>query len=276
MTRIIAFANQKGGVGKTTTTVNIARAAITEHGFKVLVVDADPQGNATKVLAPKHQGTQTCSLATVLDKSNSSPISDAIRASEWANLDVVPAGGDDLADVAQSLVTMKAGRESRLKKAIAEISDRYDLILIDCPPSLDQLPVNAFTAADAVVVVAELGQFALDGLDRLLDTVEIIQQYTNSELTIAAAIVNGIQKTKRMDHWMSELQGALINLPAPVSLLSPPVQRASFIAEAQESGRGLDTWGTVKARVLHQTYADYLTSILHSIDNGDNRNAAKI
>lgn len=173
---------------------------------------------------------------------------------------------------------MKAGRESRLKKAIAEISDRYDLILIDCPPSLDQLPVNAFTAADAVVVVAELGQFALDGLDRLLDTVEIIQQYTNPKLTIAAAIVNGVQKTKRMGHWMSELQGALISLPAPVPLLSPPpVQRASFIAEAQESGRGLDTWGTVKARVLHQTYADYLTSILHSIDNGgDNRNAAKI
>lgn len=110
MTKTIAFANQKGGVGKTTTTVNIARAAITDHGLKVLVVDADPQGNATKVLAPKHQGPLDCSLATVLDKSNSSPISDAIRASEWANLDVVPAGGDDLADVAQSLATMKAGR----------------------------------------------------------------------------------------------------------------------------------------------------------------------
>lgn len=276
MTKTIAFANQKGGVGKTTTTVNIARAAITDHGLKVLVVDADPQGNATKVLAPKHQGPLDCSLATVLDKSNSSPISDAIRASEWANLDVVPAGGDDLADVAQSLVTMKAGRESRLKKAIADISDQYDLILIDCPPSLDQLPINAFTAADAVVVVAELGQFALDGLDRLLDTVEIIQEYTNPELTIAAAIVNGVQKTKRMGHWMNELQGALINLPAPVSLLSPPVQRASFIAEAQESGRGLDTWGTVKARVLHQTYADYLTSILQSIKKGENRNDAEV
>lgn len=276
MTKTIAFANQKGGVGKTTTTVNIARAAITDHGLKVLVVDADPQGNATKVLAPKHQGPLDCSLATVLDKTKSTPMSDAIRVSEWANLDVVPAGSDDLADAAQSLVTMKAGRESRLKKAIADISDRYDLILIDCPPSLDQLPINAFTAADAVVVVAELGQFALDGLDRLLDTVEIIQEYTNPELTIAAAIVNGVQKTKRMGHWMNELQGALINLPAPVYLLSPPVQRASFIAEAQESGRGLDTWGTVKARVLHQTYADYLTSILHSIDNGENRNDAEV
>lgn len=276
MTKTIAFANQKGGVGKTTTTVNIARAAITDHGLKVLVVDADPQGNATKVLAPKHQGPLDCSLATVLDKTKSTPMSDTIRVSEWTNLDVVPAGSDDLADVAQSLVTMKAGRESRLKKAIADISDRYDLILIDCPPSLDQLPVNAFTAADAIVVVAELGQFALDGLDRLLDTVEIIQEYTNPKLTIAAAIVNGVQNTKRMGHWMNELQGALINLPAPVSLLSPPVQRASFIAEAQESGRGLDTWGTVKARVLHQTYADYLTSILHSIDNGENRNDAEV
>ncbi|MDV6211949.1 AAA family ATPase [Rhodococcus erythropolis] len=276
MTKTIAFANQEGGVGKTTTTVNIARAAITDHGFKVLVVDADPQGNATKVLAPKHQGTQTCSLATVLDKSNSSPISDAIRASEWANLDVVPAGGDDLANAAQSLVTIKAGRESRLKKAIADISDQYDLILIDCPRVWTSCLSTRSLQQTPLVVVAELGQFALDGLDRLLDTVEIIQQYTNPELTIAAAIVNGVQKTKRMGHWMNELQGALINLPAPVPLLSPPVQRASFIAAAQESGRGLDPWGTVKARVLHQTYADYLTSILHSIDNGENRNDAEV
>lgn len=268
MTKTIAFANQKGGVGKTTTTVNIARAAITDHGLKVLVVDADPQGNATKVLAPKHQGPVDCSLATVLDKTKSTPMSDAIRVSEWANLDVVPAGSDDLADAAQSLVTMKAGRESRLKKAIADISDRYDLILIDCPPSLDQLPINAFTAADAIVVVAELGQFALDGLDRLLDTVEIIQEYTNPKLTIAAAIVNGVQNTKRMTHWRSELGSAFAQLPTPVAVLDPPVQRATFIAEAQEAGQGLDQWGSTKASVLHQTYVQHLTTILNSICEG--------
>ncbi|NMM83115.1 hypothetical protein B2J88_01810 [Rhodococcus sp. SRB_17] len=268
MTRIIAFANQKGGVGKTTTTVNIARAAVTDHGLKVLVIDADPQGNATKVLAPKHQGPLDCSLATVLDKTKSTPMSDAIQASEWANLDVVPAGSDDLADAAQSLVTMKAGRESRLKKAIAEISDRYDLILIDCPPSLDQLPINAFTAADAVVVVAELGQFALDGLDRLLDTIEIIQEYTNSDLKIVATIVNDAQNTNRMAHWRSELGSVLSQLPVPVPVLDPPVQRATFIAEAQEAGRGLDQWGSAKASVLHQTYVQYLTTILNSMREG--------
>lgn len=270
MTRTIAFANQKGGAGKTTTTVNIARAAITDHGLKVLVIDADPQGNATKVLAPEHQGSLDCSLATVLDKAKSTPMSDAIVASEWAGLDVVPAGSDDLADAAQSLVTMKAGRESRLKRAIAEIADRYDLILIDCPPSLDQLPINAFTAADAVVVVAELGQFALDGLDRLLDTIEIIQEYTNSDLKIVATIINDAQQTKRMEHWRSELGSILKQLPVPVPVLDPPVQRATFIAEAQEAGRGLDEWGSAKASVLHQTYVQYLTTILDSMREGEN------
>lgn len=270
MTRTIAFANQKGGVGKTTTTVNIARAAITDHGLKVLVIDADPQGNATKVLAPEHQGSLDCSLATVLDKAKSTPMSDAIVASEWVGLDVAPAGSDDLADAAQSLVTMKAGRESRLKRAIAEIADRYDLILIDCPPSLDQLPINAFTAADAVVVVAELGQFALDGLDRLLDTIEIIQEYTNSDLKIVATIINDAQPTKRMEHWRSELGSILKQLPVPVPVLDPPVQRATFIAEAQEAGRGLDEWGSAKASVLHQTYVQYLTTILDSMREGEN------
>lgn len=270
MTRTIAFANQKGGVGKTTTTVNIARAAITDHGLKVLVIDADPQGNATKVLAPEHQGSLDCSLATVLDKAKSTPMSDAIVASEWAGLDVVPAGSDDLADAAQSLVTMKAGRESRLKRVIAEIANRYDLILIDCPPSLDQLPINAFTAADAVVVVAELGQFALDGLDRLLDTIEIIQEYTNSDLKIVATIINDAQQTKRMEHWRSELRSILKQLPVPVPVLDPPVQRATFIAEAQEAGRGLDEWGSTKASVLHQTYVQYLTTILDSMREGEN------
>lgn len=270
MTRTIAFANQKGGVGKTTTTVNIARAAITDHGLKALVIDADPQGNATKVLAPEHQGSLDCSLATVLDKAKSTPMSDAIVASEWTGLDVVPAGSDDLADAAQSLVTMKAGRESRLKRAIAEIADRYDLILIDCPPSLDQLPINAFTAADAVVVVAELGQFALDGMDRLLDTIEIIQEYTNSDLKIVATIINDAQQTKRMEHWRSELESILKQLPVPVPVLDPPVQRATFIAEAQEAGRGLDEWGSAKASVLHQTYVQYLTTILDSMREGEN------
>ncbi|PBI95383.1 Chromosome partitioning protein ParA [Rhodococcus erythropolis] len=276
MSIVVAFANQKGGVGKTTTVVNIARAAITNHRLTVLVIDADPQGNATKVLAPNHQGSLPHSLATVIGRTAHSPISTAAVASDWTGLDVVPSGGDDLANAAQDLVTMTAGRESRLKKAITEISDRYDLILIDCPPSLDQLPINAFTAADALVLVAELGQFALDGLDRLLDTVEVIQEYTNPELTIVAAIINDVQKTKRMDYWMRELRDSIAHLPEPVPVLDPPVQRATFIAEAQESGQGLDMWGTVKARVLHQTYADYLTSILQSIKNGENRNDSEV
>src|SRR5574340_122714 len=142
---IIALANQKGGVGKTTSVINLSRAAVTAFGLRVLVVDADPQGNVTKALAPDYQGSLENSLATVLDKTKNGQIVDAIFQGEWSGVDVVPAGSDDLADAAQTLVTVKAGRESRLKRALAEVEDKYDLIFIDCPPSLDQLPINAFT-----------------------------------------------------------------------------------------------------------------------------------
>ncbi len=254
---ILAICNQKGGVGKTTTTVNLTRAAAIELGYKVLVIDCDPQGNLTKALAPAQQGNLELSLAGILDKTKNTPILEVIVPADWAGVDLIPAGGDDLADAAQNLVTLKAGREYVLKRAVDTVRDNYDLILIDCPPSLDQLPINAFTAADSVVIVTEPGQFALDGLDRLLDTVEIVQEFTNPGLTIAAAIVNGYQNTNRMQHWYSELASSL---DAPV--LSPPVQRATWIAEAQEAGKGLDEWNTPKATVLHATYADYLRTIL--------------
>ncbi|MFZ2178917.1 MAG: ParA family protein [Rhodococcus sp. (in: high G+C Gram-positive bacteria)] len=257
---ILAIANQKGGVGKTTSVINLTRAAVTELGLRVLVVDTDPQGNATKSLAPEYQGSLDQSLATVLDKTKNATIADATVAGEWPGVDVVPAGSDDLADAAQTLVTMKAGRESRLKRALAEVADKYDLILIDCPPSLDQLPINAFTAAHAVVIVTEPGQFALDGLDRLLDTIEIVQEYTNPQLVIAGAIINGYQRTNRMDRWCNDLRESL---DAPV--LDPPIHRATWIAEATEAGRGLDEWNTPKASNLHRTYVEHLRNILDNV-----------
>lgn len=259
----LAVGNQKGGVGKTTTAINLIRAGVT-LGLRVLAVDADPQGNLTKTLAPEYQGSGLeRSLATVLDRTKNHSVLEVIVAAEWPGLDMVPGGSDALADTAQDLVVMKVGRESRLKRALAEIRGKYDLVVIDCPPSLDQLAINALTAADALVIVTEPGQFALDGLDRLLDTVELVREFTNPRLIVAGAIINGHSYTRRIDRWCNDIRTALGPLGIPV--LDPPVQRVTWIAEAQEAGVGLDEWPNPKAAVLHEAYTAKLTAVLNFV-----------
>lgn len=265
----IAIGNQKGGVGKTTTTINLIRAGVT-MGLKVLAVDADPQGNLTKTLAPQYQGSGIeRSLATVLDRAKNDSLVEVIVPTEWADVDIVPGGGDVLADTAQNLVVMKAGRESRIKRALAEIDGKYDLVVLDCPPSLDQLAINAFTAVDALVIVTEPGLFALDGLDRLLDTIEVVREYTNPDLIIAGAIINGYQYTRRIDRWCNDIRDALG--PLGVNVLDPPIQRATWIAEAQEAGVGLDQWPNPKATVLHEAYTAKLRTVLDTVKKERNR-----
>lgn len=254
----VAVANQKGGVGKTLTTVNLVRAAATQ-GLRVLAVDADPQANLSATLAPEYQGAGLeHSLATVLGKSD--PLAAAIVSSEWAAVDVVPAGGEDLADAQQTLVIQKAGRELRLRRALAGVTDAYDVVVLDCPPSLDQLTINALSAADSLVIVTEPGQYALNGLDRLLDTIDIVREYTNPALSIAGTIINGYSYTRRMDRWCADIRSATAALGIPV--LDPPIHRLTWIAEALEAGVGLDEWPDPKAAVLHEMYVDKLRAVL--------------
>ncbi len=182
MATVYAIANQKGGVGKTTTTVNLA-ACVAEAGYESLLIDIDPQSNATLGLGiDKHvQPTVYDALVGDLD------LADTVLASSIDNLGVIPAG-PDLAGATIELPRMNSS-ENRLRDALAPVRDRYAFIFLDCPPSLGPLTVNALVAADRVIVPVQAEYFALEGLAGLLDTLALVQRELNPRLTVAGMLL---------------------------------------------------------------------------------------
>jgi chromosome partitioning protein len=182
MGTVYAIANQKGGVGKTTTAVNLA-ACVAEAGYETLLVDIDPQCNATLGL-----GIAKDAPATVYDVLvGPSALEDVIVASAIEHLWVAPAG-PDLAGATVEL-PREAGSETRLQAALEPIRDRYAFTLLDCPPSLGPLTVNALVAADRVIVPVQAEYFALEGLAGLLDTLSLVQRELNPRLTVAGMLL---------------------------------------------------------------------------------------
>lgn len=183
MGEIISIVNQKGGVGKSTTAVNLG-AALSILGKKVLIIDIDPQGNATSAIIGPEEKKKTTVYDVLVD---SQKISDAIYKTEIENLSIVPAN-IDLAGAEIELVNT-ISREGRLDKALNKEKISYDFVVIDCPPSLGLLTINALTAADSLIIPIQCEYYALEGLSKLMETIRLIKVNLNSNLEIKGVLL---------------------------------------------------------------------------------------
>lgn len=183
MGKIIAIANQKGGVGKTTTSVNLS-ACLAYLGKKVLLVDIDPQGNATSGCGVEKADVEHCIYDVLVEDGEAKSV---VHPTNVENLFIIPST-IQLAGAEIELVPT-ISREVRLKRALETISNDYDYIIIDCPPSLGLLTINALTAADSVVIPVQCEYYALEGLSQLLNTVRLVQKHLNHSLQIEGVLL---------------------------------------------------------------------------------------
>ncbi len=181
--KIIAITNQKGGVGKTTTSVNLG-ACLAYIGKRVLLVDIDPQGNATSGIGVEKADVDQCVYDILVDDAD---VKDVIKTTSVENLDVIPAT-IQLAGAEIELVPT-ISREVRLKRALESVKQNYDFMIIDCPPSLGLLTINALTASDSVVIPVQCEYYALEGLSQLLNSVRLVQKHLNTDLMIDGVLL---------------------------------------------------------------------------------------
>lgn len=183
MGKIMSIANQKGGVGKTTSSVNLS-AGLASLGNKVLLIDTDPQGNATSGTGINKADVSNCIYNVLVEEV---PTEDVIVSTNENNLDIIPAT-IQLAGAEIELVQIMS-RELRLKKALESVRDQYDYIIIDCPPSLGLLTLNALTASDSVIIPVQCEYYALEGLSQLLNTIRLVQKHLNKNLMIEGVLL---------------------------------------------------------------------------------------
>ena len=253
MARIIAIANQKGGVGKSTTAVSLG-ASLADLGYRVLVIDLDPQGNASTGMGIRHEARETTVYDVIVAES---PIDDAIVRTPVERLHAVPST-IDLAGAEIELVS-QFSRETRLKKALDPIREgRYDFVLLDCPPSLGLLTVNALTAAEELIVPIQCEYYALEGLGQLLRNVSLVQQNINPELRLSGIVMTMFDpRTKLSGQVVEEVQrffGELVYdvvIPRTVRLSEAP-GFGQPITVYDPKSRGAQTYRQLAAEVARR------------------------
>lgn len=227
MGKVIAIANQKGGVGKTTTAVNLA-ASLGVLEKKVLLIDADPQANATSGL-----GIEEVYQSTYNVLENSLPITECIRPTGSPNLDILPSHIDLVA--AEIELVDKNKREYMLRKALDTVRDEYDYMLIDCAPSLGLITMNALTAADSVVIPIQCEYFALEGLGKLLNTIKNVQRIHNPDLDIEGLLLTMFDSRLRLSNQVVEE----VNSHFPNMVFETIIHRNVRLGEAPSFGESI-------------------------------------
>jgi chromosome partitioning protein len=231
-TRIFTVANQKGGVGKTTTTVNVA-AALAMGGLRVLVIDLDPQGNASTALGVEHR--DSAGIYEVL--MGDTQIVDVIKkVAGFPVLDCV-SSNTSLANAEINLVSMVA-RELQLKEAIESISVNYDYIFIDCPPSLGLLTINAFAASKELLIPIQTEYYALEGLSQLLETYSVVKKRLNPSLNLSTIVLTMFDSRTRLSNDVA----ANVRAHFPNELIDIPIPRAVRVSEAPSYNQTVMTY----------------------------------
>ncbi|WP_307807411.1 ParA family protein [Naasia sp. SYSU D00948] len=238
-TRIFTVANQKGGVGKTTTAVNLS-AALARHGARVLVIDLDPQGNASTALGVEHRA-ETPSVYDVI--VGETPMAEVVQQSpEFPELYCVPAT-IHLAGAEIELVSLVA-REQRLRSALTEFlstaSPRYDYVFIDCPPSLGLLTINAFVAAREVLIPIQCEYYALEGLSQLLRNIELIERHLNPKLRVSTILLTMFDGRTNLAQQVAQD----VREHFPAETLGTVIPRSVRISEAPSYGQSVITYDT--------------------------------
>ena len=225
----VAFANQKGGVGKTTSSVNIAVTLAAKH-YRILLIDFDPQGNATSSLGVDKRTLEATAYDVLVGDA---PLNDVVIRGVRPNLDLLPAT-PALAGAEVELVPV-ARREWSLSRALDEDPGDYDLILIDCPPSLGLLTVNALTAVDAVVVPIQCEFLALEGLGQLITTIDLVKRQLNPELDVLGVMMTMYDARTRLSaHVVEEVRAHF-----PDKIFDTIVPRSIRLAEAPSYGQAI-------------------------------------
>ena len=228
--RILVVTNQKGGVGKTTTAISLG-AALVDRGQRVLIVDLDPQANATSGLGVGKDHPN--SIYSVLLKER--PITDAITHTETPGLDIIPSSSE-MAGAEVELVPLMA-RESRLRQALRAAA-LYDTVIIDCPPSLGLLTVNALVAGDGVVVPVQCEYYALEGLAQLLDTIEAVRQRLNDHLEVIAIVLTMEDRRNRLSMQVADE----VRRHFPKLVARTRIPRTVRLAEAPSHGKPINAY----------------------------------